>query len=178
MFSYFLRVLIITTPKFLSLTIHCAWTGHRVSMHITFHSDDGNAYDSSTYSDLSSAILESMLHGLRAMNISIESELMKRDQRRKSDQRGQTGICCERLHHTVRELVVRERLDGQAAKNVEDGVKCLTTSHLNSSSRIYQAFLFDVLNHCDVGVALLCAASLCKKRISNLGSKDRVGLLA
>lgn len=49
-------------------------------MHITFHADDGNAYDSGAYSDLSSTILESMLHELRAMNNSVEGELTKCDQ--------------------------------------------------------------------------------------------------
>ena len=147
-------------------------------MRITFHMDNGAFHSDDSCDKLSSGELESVLHEIRALNNALEGELMKRDQRRRSDQSGQTGKCCDRLHNTVRELVIRERPDGQAAKNVGDAVEILAAPLPEPATRIYQTFLFDVLYHCRRGLALLCAASLGKKRISNMATKDRLSLLA
>ena len=57
-------------------------------------------------------------------------------------------------------------------------VETLSTVQTSSPSKTYQAFLHDILRHCSPSLVLLCAASFGKKRIVDLGLKDRVSLLA
>ena len=71
-----------------------------------------------------------------------------------------------------------ERVDGRAAKEVDDAVETLGTVQTSSPSKTYQAFLHDILRHCSLSLVLLCAASFGKKRIVDLGLKDPVSLLA
>ena len=103
---------------------------------------------------------------------------MKRQHERDSDQPGEVGKCCQRLHDTARKLTVREYMDDRAAKNVDDAITLLTTRQTNSQTRPYQAFLHDVLRHCSPSLVLLCAGSLGRKRIIDLGKVRRVSLLA
>ena len=103
---------------------------------------------------------------------------MKRQHGRTSDQSGEVGECCKRLRNTARELSVRERLPDKATKQVDDAVKTFTTLQTSSPSKTYQAFLYDILRQCGTSPVLLCAASLGKKKIVDLGSKERVDLLA
>lgn len=122
--------------------------------------------------------LETLLRQGREVIASIEGELMKRQNGRASDQPGELGKCCERLHETAREINIMERVDGRAARQVNDAVEILSSVQTNPPSRTYQAFLYDVLRHCSPSLVLLCAASFGKKRIVDLGSKERVSLLA
>ena len=85
---------------------------------------------------------------------------------------------CKRLHNTAREINVIEYIDGRAAKQVDDTVDTLSTVQTSSPSKIYQAFFHDILRHYSPGLILLCAASFRKKRIVDLGLKERVSLLA
>ena len=130
------------------------------------------------YEGVSIADLEILLRQSRKATVSLEGELMNRQHERTSDQQGELGRCCQRLHDTSRELSVRERLDGRSVKQVDDAFEILNTSQTASSSKSYQAFLNDILRHCGPGLVLLCAASCGKKRIVSLGYKDRVSLLA
>ena len=94
---------------------------------------------------------------------------MKRQYERISDQRSEVGKCCQRLHNTARELIVRERLGRKATKHVDDVDEILTTLQTSSPSNTYQAFLCDILRHCGTSLDLLCAASLGRKTIVDLG---------
>ena len=61
---------------------------------------------------------------------------MKRQYERTSNQPGELGKCCERLHTTVREINVMERVDGRAAaKQVDDAVEILTTAQTSTPSK-------------------------------------------
>ena len=60
---------------------------------------------------------------------------MKRQYERTSNQPGELGKCCERLHTTVREINVMERVDGRAAKQVDDAVEILTTAQTSTLSK-------------------------------------------
>ena len=130
------------------------------------------------YKGVSITDLEALLRQGREAIASLEGELMKRQHGRASDQPGELGKCCERLHNTAREINVMERVDGRAAKQVDDAVETLSTVQMSSPSKTYQAFLYDILRHCSPSLVLLCAASFGKKRIVDLGLKDRVSLLA
>ena len=146
---------------------------------ITLRTSANNAFrHTDGYEGVSVADLEILLRQGREAAVSLEGELMKRQHERTSDQQGELGICCQRLRDTARELSIRERLDGRAAKQVDDAVGILTTSQTTSPSKTYQAFLHDILRHCSSSLVLLCAASLGKKRIVDLGLKERVSLLA
>lgn len=130
---------------------------------ITLHSTtQSNFRHNDGYEGVSVTDLEILLRQGREVTTSLEGELMKRHHERTSDQPGELGRCCERLHNTARELSVKERLDGRAAKQVDDAVEILTTSQTASSSKTYQAFLYDILRHCSPSLVLLCAASLGK----------------
>ena len=147
--------------------------------HITFHTDAKSTFcPADGFDEISTTDLENLLRQSRASTASLEGELMKRQPKRKSDQSGELGRFCERLHSTARELIVRERLDRTAANNVDDAIEVLIASESDPRSQIYQAFLYDVLHHCNTGLTLLCAASLGRKKILHLGTHDRVSLLA
>jgi hypothetical protein len=146
-----------------------------ITLHTTtqssFHHTDG--YEGASVTDL-----EILLRQSREITTSLEGELMKRQHERSSSQPGELGKCCERLHNTARAISVRERLEGRAVKQVQDAVEILTTPQTASPSKTYQAFLHDILRHCSPSLVLLCAASFGKKRIVDMGLKERVSLLA
>ena len=79
-----------------------------ISLHTktqsTFRHTDG-------YEGVSITDLEALLRQGREAIASLEGELMKRQHRRASDQPGELGKCCERLHNTAREINVMERGD-------------------------------------------------------------------
>jgi hypothetical protein len=77
-----------------------------------FNNDDG-------YDGVSITELETLLRLSRQGTLSLGGELMKRQHDRISDQPGEVGTCCVRLHNTARELSVRERLSDQAANRVD-----------------------------------------------------------
>ena len=146
--------------------------------YITFHAKARSSFCyTDGYDGLPVAELEALLRQGREATASLEGELMKRQHERTSNQPGEVGKCCQRLHETARELRIRERLEGREANQVDDAVEILTTSQTTPSSKTYQAFLYDILRHCGPSLALLCAASCGKKRIVDLGLKERVKLL-
>lgn len=147
--------------------------------YITLHTKTQTSFrHTDGFEGVSVTDLEMLLRQGREVTAALEGELMKRHHQRTSDQPGELGKCCERLHNTAREINVMERVDGRAAKQVDDAVEILTTVQTSKPSKTYQAFLHDILRHCSRSLVLLCAASFGKKRIVDLGLKDRVSLLA
>ena len=145
---------------------------------IPFHTNTRDEFNEDGYDGFSIAELETLLRLSRQGTLSLEGELMKRQHDRISDQPGEVGNYCVRLHNTARELSVTERLSDQAANLVDEAVTLLTTLQTSSPSKTYQAFLYDILRHCGKSMFLLCAASFRKKGIIDLGYKKRVNLLA
>lgn len=103
---------------------------------------------------------------------------MKRQRWRTSEQADKVGKCCERLHQTAREIEVRERVDGRAVQLVADAAQTMLATQATSQGRTYRGFLYDISYHCGVSIVLLCAAGLGRKRIIELGARDRVSFLA
>ncbi len=147
--------------------------------YITFYTPTKREFrHTAGYDEVTITELELLLRQGREAVVSLEGELMKRQPARTIDQSANVSECCQRLHNAGRELGVVEHLEGRAIKQVDDAVNILTSLQTSPSSKTYQSFLYDVLRHCGEGLVLLCAASLGKKRVVDLGSKDRVSLLA
>lgn len=129
----------------------------RTSANNGFRHTDG-------YEGVSVADLEILLRQGREAIVSLESELMKKQHERTSNQPNELDKCCRRLHDTARKLNVKKRLDDKTDKQIDDAVEILTTFQTTSSSKTYQTFLHDILRHCNSSLVLLCAASLEKKK--------------
>lgn len=99
---------------------------------ISLHTDTQCSFrHTDGYKGVSITDLEALLRQGREAVASLEGELMKRQHGRASDQPGELGKCCERLHNTAREINVKGRVDGRAAKQVDDAVETLSTVQIS-----------------------------------------------
>jgi hypothetical protein len=147
--------------------------------YLTFHTTSTNGLRISDGCDgLSTDDLETILRLSHEAVNSIERELEKRQIDKVPDHNNGIADCRRRLQQMCRKLVVMGRLEGRATKQVKEGVVALTDPCRDSPSKAYQSFLCDVLHHCHEGTVLLCASSLGKKRVVDIGSSGRVALLA
>ena len=147
----------------------------RITLHTTAHS---NFRHIDGYEEVSFTDLEILLRQSREITASLEGELTRRKRGRTLNESVELGRFYNRLHNTVEELNVKERLDNKAVEQVNDAVKILTTAQTESPLIKYQTFLHDILRHCSPSLVLLCAASFTRTEVIRMKSNSRVDILA
>jgi hypothetical protein len=146
---------------------------------ITFHTETVPSFCSTEEFDkVLISELEILLQQCRASAASLEAELMKRRDGRMSDTPGDLGRFCKLLHSTARKLDVVQRLEQNAADDVDIATETLRKAASDASTKHYQTFLYNVLDQCSPGMVLLCAVGLGMKKVIRLKGTDRVELLA
>jgi hypothetical protein len=108
---------------------------------------------------------------------SLEAELEKRGVVARLETSNKVKDCADKLRRTVEIIKTLERLETRGPGLVNTAVQVLETKQTSRDSKIYQAFLRDILHHCGPGTTLLCAAGLGKQRIISLNAPERTELV-
>ena len=148
------------------------------STFITLHTNTRNSFNCTDgYENVSISELSELHRMAHEIANSLEGELMRRQPSRVSTKSGVLGTCCQRLHETAREVRVRGHVDGKLSSQVADVASMVMESQTSQHNKVYHTFLRDCIRQCNPGMAFLCAASLGKKNVFDLGNKGRVDLL-
>jgi hypothetical protein len=138
--------------------------------------DEDYSVNCDDYSAVIDAELETLLQQSRDAVTSLQAELERR-QKISHDPPDAIKRCCEKLRKTARNIRILGRLEAREERLTKAAVEIMTKVQTIRSSKIYQAFLFDIQRHCGLGQVLLCASSLGKQKVIDLNGQDRTALV-
>ena len=148
------------------------------STSIVFRTTHGDFCPSTLELDgLSDPELEALVQQTRDATLSVEAELEKRHSAIFVAPSNLINDCENKLQKTLQNFKILGRLDARAAKSVELAVSVLTNKQTVRGSKVYQAFLNDIVRYCGRGLALLCAASFGKHNIIGMNATSRTSLV-
>lgn len=134
--------------------------------YFTYH----NGFTGVTNSDL-----ELLLQLSRETTASLEAELKIR-----STGPGLSGAVVEyekKLRSSTTNLQILRRLENKSLQLVKNAVAILHMQPEDRNTKIYQAFLGDVIRLCGPQLMVLCAATLGKHNVASLNGEQRLQLL-